>query len=91
MQGVPHPINDPLMVSYHRPEVVRILPSLELASDCWYQLDGTFVDGKGVSKDLKAKYLHQEDGEPNRAYGGRRQDLRMHLFIEIALEHMQDC
>ena len=71
MQGVPHPINDPLLVSYHRPEIVRILPSLELASDCWYQLDGTFVDGKGLSKDLKAKYLHQEDGEPNRAYGGR--------------------
>jgi len=71
MQGVPHPINDPSLVSYHRPEVVRILPSLQLASDCWYLLDGTFVDDKGLAKDLKSKYLMQEDGEPNRAYYGR--------------------
>jgi hypothetical protein len=71
MQGVPHPINDPALVSYHRPEVIRILPSLELASDCWYLLDGTFQDSRGGVRDLKAKYLKQEDGEPNRAYEGR--------------------
>jgi hypothetical protein len=71
MQGVPHPINDPSLVSYHRPEIGRILPSLELASDCWHLLDGNYVDNKGYAKSLKAKYLHQEDGEPNTAYDGR--------------------
>lgn len=71
MQGVPHPINDPSLVSYHRPEVTRVLPALEVASDCWYLLDGIFADGKGGSKELKAKYLRQEDGEPNHAYEGR--------------------
>lgn len=71
MHGVPHPINDPLLVSYHRPEIIRMLPSLELASDCWNLLEGLYIDGKGSTKDLRAKYLAQEDGEPNAAYDGR--------------------
>lgn len=71
MQGVPHPTNDPDLVSYHRPELLRILPSIELAADCWYLLDGTYTDDKGTNRDLKAKYLPQEDGEPNQAYEGR--------------------
>jgi hypothetical protein len=64
-QGINHPINDPTLVSYHRPELVRLLPQLEVAYDCWTLLNG---EGRGESK---AKYLHQEPAEPHAAYLSR--------------------
>ena len=63
--GIQHPINDPSLVSYHRPELVRLLPQLEQAYDCWTLLN---ADGLGSSKE---KYLHREPAEPNGAYLAR--------------------
>lgn len=71
MLGVPHPTNDPSLVSYHRPELLRQLPSLEVANDCWYLLDATYTDKKGSSKSVKEKYLHREEAEPDKAYKAR--------------------
>lgn len=65
MHGISHPINDPTLVSFHRPELVRILPQLEQAYDCWTLLN---ADGLGSSKE---KYLHKESGEPLPAYRAR--------------------
>lgn len=63
--GISHPINDPSLVSYHRPELLRLLPQLELAYDCWNLLNGDEVN-KG-----KEKYLPREAAEPNNAYQAR--------------------
>lgn len=71
MLGVPHPTNDPSFVSYHRPELVRMLPALELANDCWHLLDSTFLDSTGRAMSVKEKYLHQEPAEPRKAYQQR--------------------
>lgn len=60
-----HPTNDESLVSYHRPELMALLPSLELALDCWSLLD---TNGRGSEK---AKYLKQEVGEPSSAYRDR--------------------
>lgn len=62
---VVHPINDPALVSYHRPELIGLMPSLELALDCWNLLD---TGGRGSAK---AKYLLQEPAEPKKAYEAR--------------------
>lgn len=67
MYHVNHPTNDPALVSYHRPELVRLLPDLELALDCWMGLnDASSHDGA-----TKKKYLKQEPGEPVAAYADR--------------------
>ena len=67
MLQINHPVNDPNLVSYHRPELIRLLPELELAHDCWVGLSG-----QGLSdEDLKRKYLHKEPGEPRLAYEER--------------------
>lgn len=71
MLGVPHPTSDPSLVSYHRPELIRQLGSLELANHCWHMLDSTFVDDKGKTKPIKEKYLAQEPAEPRAAYQSR--------------------
>jgi hypothetical protein len=71
MLGVPHPTNDPSLVSYHRPELTQLLPSLETASDCWYLLDNVYADKRGQYKSVKEKYLHKEEAEPNKAYQER--------------------
>ena len=71
MLGVPHPTTDPSLVSYHRPELIRQLPALELANHCWHTLDSTFIDDKGQSKQIKEKYLPQEPAEPRSAYQSR--------------------
>lgn len=63
--GISHPINDPSLVSYHRPELVKILPQLEQAKDCWHLLN---TDGLGSAK---SKYLHREPAEPAPAYQAR--------------------
>lgn len=63
--GISHPINDPSLVSYHRPELLRLLPQLELAYDCW-----TLLNGDEVNKG-KEKYLPREAAEPNSAYQAR--------------------
>lgn len=63
--GINHPINDPALVSYHRPELVKLLPQLEQAYDCWTLLN---ADGLGAAKE---KYLHKEPAEPNGAYKAR--------------------
>ena len=63
--GIGHPTNDPSLVCYHRPELLRILPQLEQAHDCWTLLNG---EGLGLSK---KKYLHQEPAEPHAAYEAR--------------------
>ena len=65
MHGINHPINDPALVSYHRPELVKLLPQLEQAYDCWTLLN---ADGLGSAKE---KYLHKEPAEPNGAYMAR--------------------
>lgn len=65
MHGISHPINDPTLVSFHRPELVRVLPQLEQAYDCWTLLN---ADGLGSSKE---KYLHKEPAEPAPAYKAR--------------------
>ena len=65
MHGINHPINDPALVSYHRPELVKLLPQLEQAYDCWTLLN---ADGLGSAKE---KYLHKEPAEPNSAYLAR--------------------
>lgn len=62
---VVHPINNPALVSYHRPELVDLLPGLELALDCWNLLD---TYGRGSAKE---KYLNQEPAEPKKAYQAR--------------------
>jgi len=72
MLGVPHPTNDPSLVSYHRPELVRQLPALELANNCWHLLSNYFSDGStGESRPVKEKYLTQEPAEPRAAYQSR--------------------
>lgn len=63
--GIDHPINDPTLVSYHRPELVKILPQLEQAHDCWTLLN---ADGLGSAK---PKYLPKEPAEPQAAYEAR--------------------
>ena len=65
MHGINHPINDPALVSYHRPELVKLLPQLEQAYDCWTLLN---TDGLGAAK---GKYLHREPAEPENAYRAR--------------------
>jgi len=67
MLPISHPINDPSLVSYHRPELVRILPDLEIAYDCWAGLNG--LGAEDIT--LKEKYLHKEPGEPSMAYKER--------------------
>lgn len=62
---VVHPTNDPSLVSYHRPELIDLLPGLELALDCWHLLD---TGGRGSAK---RKYLSQEPAEPKKAYEAR--------------------
>lgn len=62
---VNHPISDDSLASYHRPELVSLLPGLELALDCWNLLD---TDGRGSRKSV---YLHKEPAEPNAAYQER--------------------
>ena len=65
MHGINHPANDPSLVSYHRPELIRLLPQLEQAYDCWTLLN---ADGLGSAKE---KYLHREPAEPAPAYKAR--------------------
>lgn len=65
MHGISHPINDPSLVSFHRPELVRLLPQLEQAYDCWTLLN---ADGLGAAK---GKYLRREPAEPEVAYKAR--------------------
>ncbi len=65
--GINHPTNDPSLVSYHRPELVKLLPQLEQAYDCWTLLN---ADGLGAAKE---KYLHREPAEPAEAYRSRLQ------------------
>ena len=65
MHGIPHPTNDPALVSYHRPELVRLLPQLKQAYDCWTLLN---ADGLG---EAKKDYLQREPAEPNDAYLAR--------------------
>jgi hypothetical protein len=65
MHGISHPVNDPTLVSYHRPELVRLLPQLEQAYDCWTLLN---AGGLGAAKE---KYLHREPAEPATAYKAR--------------------
>jgi hypothetical protein len=63
--GINHPINDPSLVSYHRPELVTLLPQLDQAYDCWTLLN---AGGLGAAK---GKYLHKEPAEPAMAYQSR--------------------
>lgn len=63
--GIQHPINDPSLVSYHRPELVVLLPQLKQAYDCWTLLN---AGGLGAAKE---KYLHREPAEPAAAYKAR--------------------
>ena len=65
MHGINHPINDPSLVSYHRPELVRLLPQIKQAYDCWTLLN---ADGLG---EAKKDYLQREPAEPSTAYKAR--------------------
>ena len=71
MLGVPHPTSDPSLVSYHRPELIRQLPALELAHHCWHLLDSSFTDSTGKARPVKERYLQQEPAEPRKAYEAR--------------------
>jgi len=62
MHGINHPVNDPTLVSYHRPELHKLLPKLQKAFDCWSLLD---------DDEDKQKYLHKEPAEPPMAYKSR--------------------
>lgn len=59
---VDHPIDDPELVSYVRPELRALSDELERVRDCFNLLRGDKVKGK---------YLAQEYGEPDEAYIGR--------------------
>lgn len=59
---VTHPTDDPTLVSYVRPELRGLLDELVRVSDCFDLLRGD---------KCKAKYLHQEPGEPDSAYASR--------------------
>lgn len=61
--GISHPVNDPSLVSYHRPELLRMMPQLELAYDCWTLLN--------AYSGAKERYLHREPAEPQGAYEAR--------------------
>ena len=63
--GISHPANDPTLVSYHRPELLALMPQLEQAYDCWTLLN---AGGRGAAKE---KYLHREPAEPMPAYKAR--------------------
>ena len=71
MLGVPHPTNDPSFVSYHRPELLRHLPAIELANHCWQLLSGHYIDKAGNAASAKQKYLTPEPAEPKSAYDAR--------------------
>lgn len=62
---IQHPTSDQALASYHRPELLSLIPGLELANDCWNLLD---TDGRGLAK---KKYLHKEPAEPDGAYKER--------------------
>lgn len=59
---ISHPINDPALISYHRPELQAILPGLDLALDCW-----NLLSTKGLGSQ-KEKYLPKEPAEPSAQY-----------------------
>jgi len=61
-----HPIANRALVSYHRPELRKILPYLQVARHCWHSLKGE-ENGKPV----KAMYLPQEAKERKTAYTAR--------------------
>ena len=63
--GIDHPVNDPTLVSYHRPELLRVLPQIEQAYDCW-----TLLNPEGMGS-AKSKYLPKEPAEPDGAYKSR--------------------
>lgn len=65
MHSIAHPTNDPTLVSFHRPELIRLLPQLKQAYDCWTLLN---ADSLGSAKE---KYLHREPAEPAPAYQAR--------------------
>ena len=65
MHGIEHPVNDPALVSYHRPELLKLLPQLQQAYDCWTLLN---ADGLGAAKE---RYLPKEPAEPQQAYKSR--------------------
>ncbi len=59
---VSHPIDDPELVSYVRPELRALMPELEKVGDCYTLLR---------TDETKARYLMQEPGEPDEAYSAR--------------------
>lgn len=71
MQAIPHPTNDPSLVSYHRPELIRLLPELETAHHCWHLLSSIYTDKNGKAAIAKQKYLAKEPAEPRSAYQAR--------------------
>ena len=59
---VAHPIDDPELVSYVRPELRAMQPEIEKVNDCYSLLR---------TDKCKSKYLAQEPGEPDEAYLSR--------------------
>lgn len=59
---VDHPINDPELISYVRPELSAIMSELERVRDCYDILRGD---------DVKSRYLPQEIAEPDESYEAR--------------------
>lgn len=64
-QQLSHPIDDPQLVSYVRPELRALAPELERTRDC-YNLMRT-----GDPKECLSRYLPQEEGEPDSCYEAR--------------------
>lgn len=59
---VSHPIDDPELISYVRPELRAIQPELDRVKDCFELMRGDKIKGR---------YLAQEYGEPDEAYAAR--------------------
>ena len=59
---VSHPIDDPELISYVRPELRATQQELDRVKDCFDLLRGPKV---------KSRYLAQEYGEPDEAYEAR--------------------
>lgn len=58
---VTHPVEDPDLISFIRPELRAISEDLQKAKDCF----------EVMRNDSKARYLPQEVGEPDEAYASR--------------------
>ena len=65
LHEISHPIDDPQLVSYVRPELRALEPELVRTRDCYTLMR------QGEPLKTLGKYLPQEEGEPDSCYEGR--------------------